>query len=323
MASVFAQSGPHVPDMKFLMALPRLALSCLVLVAFSLPGSLALSPARFPPGTRARAVQPPSTRSRTPSLASDSDVPAVDEEERRALERRLFDESFRNWGRPLENGYCVAAGALAGQAFAASTAVAARWVLGATAFALLCDFGPSSRRDLARSIAASEFATDEYLQAMPPMRLDQNNFVVNQGAPDLMARGRKEMASDKLAASHRWALLVRCRVVADVLGVALALSGRACLGAALALSGHTGFWAAGAAAARVDSRAEPRPISAPLAKIIETVAFSLTAAAALGAVGWSADLRDAAARVYAVTMLAVQLARLMADRVRARVHVGL
>eukprot|EP00966_Prymnesium_polylepis_P031936 743221-Prymnesium_polylepis.1 len=157
---------------------------------------------------------------------------------------------------------------------------------------------------------------------MPPMRLE-NNFVVNQGSPDLMMRGRRETASDKLAASHRWALLVRSRVAADAFGVALALSGRACLGAALALSGHAGFWAAGAAAARVDSRAEPRPISAPLAKIVGTAAFSLTAVAALGAVGWSAQLRDAAAHAYAAAMLTVQLARLTADRVRARIHVGL
>lgn len=240
--------------------------------------------------------------------------------QRISLERRLFDDSFRGWGRPLENGYCFAAGALFCQGLHAPL-MAQRWVSASTALALLVDFGPSARRDLANSVAATEYMVSEYIRVSPPVIL-VNNFVENQGIPDLITEGRKETASAKLAASHRWALFVRGRVAADLLGVVMALSGRVCLGACFILCGHTGFWAAGAAAARVDSRAEPKPISPPLARLVGSVALGLAASAAFGAVG-PTSFRNAFGRTHAVAMVVVQLARLSADRLRRRVHVGL
>ena len=75
-----------------------------------------------------------------------------------------------------------------------------------------------------------------------------DNYVNNPSAPDLITRSRQEAASSKLAASARWALLVRCRVAADAVGVMLMLSGRAALGAAFLLAAHSAFWYGGAAA---------------------------------------------------------------------------
>ena len=160
------------------------------------------------------------------------------------------------------------------------------------------------------------------LRLSPPHRL-VDNYVNNPSAPDLLTRGRKEAASSKLAASARWALLVRARVAADVVGVVLMLSGRAALGAAFVLAAHSAFWYSGAAAARVDACANPSPLSPPLARRIRAATLALAAAAAVGGLGWNARLRDAGGRTFAVTLVAIQVARLVADRVRARLHVGL
>ena len=82
----------------------------------------------------------------------------------------------------------------------------------------------------------------------------------NPGTPDALTRSRQQAASGKLAASARWALLVRLRVAADAVGVMLMLSGRAALGAAFLLAAHSAFWSQGAAA-RVDACANPSPLS--------------------------------------------------------------
>ena len=47
------------------------------------------------------------------------------------------------------------------------------------------------------------------------------------------------------------------------------------------------------------------------------------AAAAASGLAWNARLRDAGGRAFAVSLVATQVARLVADRVRARLHVGL
>ena len=150
-----------------------------------------------------------------------------------------------------------------------------------------------------------------------------DNYVNNPGAPDLITRSRQEAASGKLAASARWALLVRCRVAADAVGVILMLSGRAALGAAFLLAAHSAFWYGGAAAARVDACANPSPLSPTIARIIRAGTLALAAAAAVCGLAWNARLRDTGGRVFAVTLVAIQVARLVADRVSARLHVGL
>ena len=100
------------------------------------------------------------------------------------------------------------------------------------------------------------------------------------------------------------------------------LRGRVCLGAAALLAAHAAYWAGGAAAARVDRGAEPAPLSPPLAALVGATAAALAGLAALGAL---AERRRPLRRRqgYATALAAVQLARLVADRVRARTHVGL
>lgn len=259
-----------------------------------------------------------SRRALTTTMADQESTTTPEDE--RMLRRRLFVE--REPERPLETAYSAAAGALAALSFYAAPDISTSWVLLSMAVALLCDFGPSARRDMRSSVAASDSAVNEYIDATPQVRL-VDNFVVNPGSPDLVTRGRKETASDKLAASQRWALLVRARVAGDAAGVALMLSGRACLGAALLLAAHSAFWASGAAAARVDACANPSPLSPPLARLIQAATLGLAATAAVGGLGPHARLRAAGGRAFAALLLAIQAARLTADRVRARIHVGL
>jgi len=295
------------------------------------------------------------------------------------LRRRLFVErepELVPFG--LRESYSAAAGALASMALHATPAgPSTPWVLLSMALALLCDFGPSARRDMTSSVAASLAAANDYVEAGPEITLGSmltrclgsatahcpgllaptrseplrpqgpmgdcgagearpslrrcafhhdrlvDNYVNNPSAPDLITRSRQEAASSKLAASARWALLVRCRVAADAVGVMLMLSGRAALGAAFLLAAHSAFWYGGAAAARVDACANPSPLSPTLASIIRAGNLALAAAAAVCGLGWNARLRDMGGRTFAVTLVAIQVARLVADRVRARLHVGL
>ena len=110
-------------------------------------------------------------------------------------------------------------------------------------FALVCDFGPSAARDLATSNEASAFAVGQLVDAQPPMVL-VDNFVNFLGAEQSETTENKKAASDQLAAASRWAVFVRCRVLADVAGtVAIVAYGRACLGAAAILAAHAACWA--------------------------------------------------------------------------------
>ena len=194
-------------------------------------------------------------------------------------------------------------------------------MLGSTALALLFDFGPSALRDLSTSDAASSAARDELIDVSPSMILI-DNFVHNLGAEDDITTQKKEAAQDRLKRAHDWAFLVRARLLGDFVGAVLMLRGRVCLGAAALLAAHAAYWG-GAAAARVDRGAEPAPLSPPLAALVGATAAALAGLAALGALAPSAAARAAAGKCYAVALAAVQLARLVADRVRARTHVGL
>ena len=217
--------------------------------------------------------------------------------------------------------YGAAAGSLATRALVAPGAEAA--VLGSTALALLFDFGPSALRDLSTSDAASSAARDELIDVSPSMILI-DNFVHNLGAePDEATTQKKEAAQDRLKRAHDWAFLVRARLLGDFVGAVLMLRGRVCLGAAALLAAHAAYWAGGAAAARVDRGAEPAPLSPPLAALVGATAAALAGLAALGALAPSAAARSVAGKCYATALAAVQLARLVADRVRARTHVGL
>ena len=189
-------------------------------------------------------------------------------------------------------------------------------------FALVCDFGPSAARDLATSNEASAFAVGHLVDAQPPMVL-VDNFVNFLGAEQSETTENKKAASDQLAAASRWAVFVRCRVLADVAGtVAIVAYGRACLGAAAILAAHAACWARGAAGARVGRRAEPRPLSPPLAKIIGAADAALAALATLGAFG-PTRLARVCGWSFAAALAAVEVARLVADRVRERTHVGI
>ena len=291
-----------------------------VLLFALLPGTHCFSaPMPAPRPLAARASKQAAAHPRC-TVADSQAGDAIDDQ----LRRRLFvDREPEMVPFGLRESYSAAAGALASMALHATPAnPSTPWVLLSMALALLCDFGPSARRDMTSSVAASLAAANDYVEAGPAVTL-VDNYVNNPGPPDLITRGRQEAASNKLAASARWALLVRGRVTADVVGVTLMLSGRAALGAASLLAAHSAFWYSGAAAARVDACANPSPLSPKLAQLLRGVTLALALAAAVGGLGGNARLRDAGGRAFAVTLVAIQVARLVADRVRARLHAGL
>ena len=126
-----------------------------------------------------------------------------------------------------------------------------------------------------------------------------------------------------MARVNAWSTLVRLRIAADAAGTLAMLRGSACLGAGLLMAAHAALWARGAASLRVDRWAKPAPLSPPLARIIGAATATLALAATTGALGRSALLRAAGGWSFASAMVAIQVARLVADRVRQRVHVGL
>lgn len=218
----------------------------------------------------------------------------------------------------VSSAYSFAAGGVAVSALNTRGAQAA--MLASTALAMMVDFGPVAVRDLSRCHTATNTAVNALIDASPTAVL-VNNFVQNLGA-DKRALDR-ERASARLAAAHRWGLLVHLRAAGDVVGVLLILSGRTALGSAALLSAHALFWANGAAGARVDSRAEPAPLSPPLARIIGATAAVLAALATLSGYARGSRTRALAGWTYAAALVAVEAARIFADRVRSRTHVGL
>lgn len=180
--------------------------------------------------------------------------------------------------------------------------------------------GPSAARDLWRSQAASTASVDAMIAASPPGVL-VDNFVHNL-APEGFKEEERQDAAGRLTASHRWALFVRSRIAADVAGVCVALRGAPCLGAALMLAGRSLCWLCGAAAARVDEEARPAPISPPLARIVGGTAAALAAAALLGALAPAGRGRALGRWAYALALTSLEVARLVADRVRGRTHLS-
>lgn len=225
---------------------------------------------------------------------------------------------------PISTCYGFMAGALVGSAAACLFAGPSTAVMTSTALAALVDFGPSATRDWRTSKEASEYAVEELIRASPPGFL-VDNFVQNLGPePDEAAIAAKAEATSRLAASNRFSLLVRARVFADLVGGLLMCSRtNPCLGASFILGGHSLCWASGMAAARIDRRAQARPLSPPLARIIGVVTATLAAAALGGLAPQGTRWRAACAYTYAVGLAIIELARLVADRTRARTHVGI
>jgi hypothetical protein len=157
-------------------------------------------------------------------------------------------------GAGLSLGYGVAAGGLLARAtlMAPSHTIMERAVLGATALAVACDFGPSAVRDLPVSNAATDAAVSDLIEASPPVILVDGDAKNLGGVVDAEAQAA---ASGRLEDSHRWALLVRCRLLGDLMGVLLMSRGWACVGAATMLAVHAMIWAQGAAAIAPTPRA--------------------------------------------------------------------
>ena len=103
---------------------------------------------------------------------------------------------------PIRRAYDLAAGGLFAAALRTSPGAVERAVFSSTALALLVDFGPSSERDLRRSLSASDAAVDGFIEASPSAVL-VNNFVHNLGAEREEETRKKEAASARLAAAHR------------------------------------------------------------------------------------------------------------------------
>lgn len=221
----------------------------------------------------------------------------------------------------MPSAYAAAAGSLATRAASAGAGAEAA-VLGSTALALLLDFGPSATRDLSTSNEASRVAADELIEASGPMVLI-DNFVHNLGAESDEDKERKAAMTVRLTAANDWAFLVRVRIFADATGALLMMRGRPCLGAAALLAAHAVYWAAGAASARLDRSANAAPLSPPLTVLVTATAAVLSVAAATGALGPNAAARAAGSRVFSCVLVAIQTARVVADRVRDRTHVGL
>lgn len=219
--------------------------------------------------------------------------------------------------------YGAAAGSLATRAIlGAAPAPAEAAVLGSTALALLLDFGPSAARDLSTSNDASRLAAEELIEASGPMVLI-DNFVHNLGSENDDDKQLKAAMTARLTAANDWAFLVRFRILSDAAGVLLMIRGRSCLGAAVLLGAHAAYWVGGAASARLDRHANAAPLSPPLAVLIGATGALLSVAAAMGALGPSAAMRAAGSWVFSGALVAIQTARVVANRVRERTHVGL
>ena len=231
--------------------------------------------------------------------------------------------------------YGAAAGSLATRAVTVAVSNPLHGaVLGSIALALLTDFGPSAARDIRASNAASRANVDALIDASPAAIL-VDNVVKNLGPEEDESLLIRQMASQRVDASNHWALFVRARVLGDCIGVLLLLNhwsdvSRVFRGAALLLLAHALSWACGGAAARMDSQGRPNSLSPPLAKIIGTVTFTLAAAAALGGLPLGDrtpplvnTVRTVAGWAFSGVLIGIECARLVADRVRARTHVGI
>ena len=246
---------------------------------------------------------------------------------RTAVEMRLSTDAGTTAVRPpifLPMAYGAAAANLGTAALLAGPGTP-RALLASTALAVVCDFGPSAVRDVTASSAATKITVANVIDASPPSVL-VDNFVTNIGAKDNVAIARRDDFRMWLKRCNQWSALVRFRVVADGAGLLLMLKGppaRAGLGAALILTGHTLFWFSGAAAARLRADATPAPLSPPLVRLIGGTTASLASLATVAALGRGAWVQAACGWAYAIAMTVIELARIIADLVRDRTHVGI
>ena len=244
---------------------------------------------------------------------------------RTPTQRFVPQGNFANPTRPLvmlPMAYGAASAQMATMACVA--APTAQAVLASTALALALDFGPSATRDLSISMEAQRVNRDAYMANQNVILVD--GFVHNIGGRDDEMVERKNDALQRLQDANRWAALVRFRIAIDALGVWLMLR-RWCVahaaGAAVILAGHAMFWSAGGASTRVDRFGNPAPLSPPLVRIIATAGVTLALAASSAGAALPLRVQTFAGWTYSVLLVAIQCARVVADRVRDRTHVGL
>ena len=206
---------------------------------------------------------------------------------------------------------------------AASNDISVAAIYGATALATICDFGPAATRDIQTSNSAIAIAIDDLMEASPPIVLVDNNVNIIGSKPSAAAEIQKQAASKRLEAAHTYVLYVRGRLAGDAIGLGCMLSGRASVGASVLLGSHALCWILGVASKRVNQRAEPAPLSPPLARIIGAVSATLAATAAIGALARGDRLRQISRLCYASLLVTIQIARVLVDRLRARTHVGI
>ena len=219
--------------------------------------------------------------------------------------------------------YGAAAAQIASAALVAPGA--SRAAFATTALALAVDFGPSAVRDASSTIEAQAVNVDAVMAAAPTQILI-DNFVHNLGPKDEEKAAAKAEAMQRLTDVNAWSALVRFRIAADALGVWLLLRGvGSLLGAAVIFAAHAMYWSSGGASTRVDRFGNPSPLSPPLAKLVAIVAATLAGLAAAASLGpWGATLSSTLAGwAYSAVLLVIEAARIVADRVRNRVHVGI
>ena len=113
-----------------------------------------------------------------------------------------------------------------------------------------------------------------------------------------MPRKKRWMRRAGASRVARWALLVRSKVVGEMIGLAIAIRAP-CTGAAFVLFSHLCFWHFGAASLRVDAAAEPAPVPPQLAKMISSADAIVMAFAFVGACGPTSALRSLGAGLFA------------------------
>jgi len=119
---------------------------------------------------------------------------------------------------------------------------------------------------------------------------------------DFEPTAQRQLASAERAAGwggangDRWARVVRAKIVGQLVGLAVAASGRALAGAAVLAAADVRFWASGAGACRFDEDGAPAPVADATARGLLGVNVFLCGAAALASLG---VLRPLGAAIYA------------------------
>lgn len=161
----------------------------------------------------------------------------------------------------------------------------------------IVDFGPTARRQLSEADSAVQLTLAERTAARSDRRRPGRH----------VAHALRITEAEQAAhASERWQQLVRAKVFGEIAGLLVALR-RPCAGASLLLSSHLGFWALGAARARVDAAGRAAPLPPPLVKVIATADAVVLLCALLGSLGPNPALRSAGSALFSAAALLVCL----------------